>query len=206
MERRDRLHAAALSGLFRCAWSGHVLFRGDARCAPLLAACGSVCRVFAASETSPFLFSFALDLTRRSSIHSFIHPFIQTPGACLLPSALLGRYSTSSLAAAGGAGQTGGKAGSYFEGLGGLFGWASHDLGASAAAGAAAPALTPSGSLGAKGAHDKASAASALAPLLGMGVGLGPEWREAFVMVQGRRVAWWGCEADIDAGRACQVR
>jgi hypothetical protein len=102
---------------------------------------------------------------------------------------VLFRADGGAVAAAGT--QVGSKGGSYFDGIGGLFGWASQDTGAEA----------PSKSTK-SGAADNAVYAASLNPLLGLG--LGAEWREAFLVVQGRRLVWWGGEADLDAGRACQ--
>ena len=103
-----------------------------------------------------------------------------------------------------------GKSGSVFDSLsiGGLFGWT---VGASSVPSADVHGLglsNPNNSLSSlhTGGATSDKSLSSLAPLLtgGLGLGLGPDWREAFLVVQGRRLAWWATEGDIDAGRACQ--
>ena len=97
-----------------------------------------------------------------------------------------------------------GKSGSVFDNLTieGLFGWTVSSDVHGRGLGLSNPTTSPA-SLHTGGAMSDKSLSS-LAPLLTGGLGLGPEWREAFLVVQGRRLAWWAQEGDIDAGRACQ--
>ena len=98
---------------------------------------------------------------------------------------------------------TAGKSGSVFDNLTieGLFGWTVSTDVSGLGLGLSNP-NTSSTSLQIGGVMSDKSLSS-LAPLLTGGLGLGPEWREAFLVVQGRRLAWWAQEGDVDAGRAC---